>query len=455
MADQREFKIKITVDSAQGVSAAKQQADALTEVKNVATTASREDAAGSATAQKATEKLTDAKKTLKEGIKGVALQIPFIGRFAQAINPVTASVGGVAAAFALWNRRVKEALFTLSGFELPDLSKMDPAKVTVAAEAWKTYSEALKQTVEQYTSVEAASSRAMKAIEDEAGRKKKVAEAQKNLELAQAKTAEERMGIEDRYARFGMAADNATRQAMINEQKKEAAALREDAAAKTRKAGGIKVASEKTDAQNEDDLRAAAEVAQKEIDMRRGRVGDVVEGQGRSFLGNLASPVEMAKFYMRYGLGTTGGEAYNMEHEGIDRAQVAVDRYKNFMRNKDQRSDLRSERSGLLTDSGKQVGQAAGIDSDAGIAQQNLGADMATAAQVADLQSQTRATEALAKNREGERQVLDEIAGAIEAGRGVSAATLRKLQEYRAEQEDIKRRIASLEGSRKSNPPGT
>lgn len=343
-------------------------------------------AAGAATDK--TTKWTASKQQLKAALKGLSLEVPILGRaWAFVSNPITAAIAGIAAGLVIYRKRVEEASHAMARMELPDLSEINPAKISAAAEAYKSYAEALNGVIEKYNAIPAAAQRAVNAITAQAEREKKLVEARKNLELAEAKTPEQRLAIMNRYASFGVETDAKTRQRVIDEQKKEKANLEADARKKAAQAGTIRVATAQTDEQNEGDLKAQADAAKKAIAEARDMRSRIAEVRGQSLWKTLFS-AEGISTLVKYGWshgGKSGEQALADEQSQIETAQVAVDRYNNFMRNKAGREALRDRRGRLITEAGEETGQAAVLGQDIAIAQGELNKDTATNREVARL----------------------------------------------------------------------
>lgn len=375
--------------------AAERAAQQATEEKNYASQAAKEAASSATTYTNAMveqittdEKAFTSKKQLKDMFKQLGHEIPLLGQLGHlALNPIALAVAGITAAFAIFRLRVNEAAHAMARMELPDLSELDPVRIDAAAAALKAYSDALNGVVEKYNAIPAAAQRAIDAINAQAEREKKITEARKNLELAEAKTPEARLAIMNRYASFGVETDAKTRQKVIDEQRIEQVRLENEARQKKSEAAAIKVAPAETDAKNEADLKAQADAGKKAIaesrDMR-GRIQQVRDQSVFSTLTSWEGVSTLFKYMFQHG-NKSGSQAIQDENAQIANAQVAVDRYNNFERSKAGRDALRAKRDQLSTQAGEEAGQAQTLGQDIAAAQVDLGKDTRTNREVARL----------------------------------------------------------------------
>lgn len=339
------------------------------------------------------DKAFASKKQLKDMFKQLGREFPLLGQAGRlALNPIAFAVAGITAAFVIYRKRVEEASHAMARMELPDLSELNPAKISAAAEAYKQYADALNGVIEKYNAIPAAAQRAIAAINTQAEREKKLVEARKNLELAEAKTPEQRLAIMNRYASFGVETDAKTRQRVIDEQKKEKAKLEEDARKKAAQAGTIRIAPAETDADNEDDLKAQAEAAKKaiaEAKEMKNKIGDLSGWRDNMKwsdpFGGLGRQISATWSYFWAHGDKDPAQAMRDEDSQIATAQAAVDRHNNFRRNKANREALRDKRGRLITESGEETGQAAVLGQDIATAQSELNKDTATNREVARL----------------------------------------------------------------------
>ncbi len=91
-------------------------------------------------------------KDAKDGLKGLAFEIPVIGNLLKLLNPYTATVAGIAGATALWRTRVDELTTSLGGVPLPEVSEEYAARwERMAAAAGKIASDVAKIKAEKET----------------------------------------------------------------------------------------------------------------------------------------------------------------------------------------------------------------------------------------------------------------------------------------------------------------
>lgn len=248
-------------------------------------------------------------------------------------NEATVSVVSLAIAWEIWNKRMEEGVKVLSGFQLPDLSE-HVKQLSMAEEAQRKYNEALSATVEAYNSIEAASDRRIKKLQEELKLQKAIAEA------AGASSAQiDQMDIEEGKKE-------------IAEKLKRKADLEKSSGEKRKRAEDIHIASKEEDDANIQDAKAQADAAKKGKEEANQRL-ELIE---RLRSGG-KSPVDIATFFTRYGT-STGTEATAMEMRNIDQANEAIARYQKLITRAPGRDALREQRQKLIEEAGKEQGQA-------------------------------------------------------------------------------------------------
>lgn len=407
---------------------------------------------------KATERTLLSKQQLKEGIKGLAIQFPTVAAAARlALNPITLVVGAIAGAFSLFKYRVDELTRSLAGLEMPDLSESQVGRVRQAADAWKSYNDALQGVLKSYNSVEEASNRTAKRLDAELEQKKKLLAAEKGLELSRLEANKGSMSadayerskleIEDRYARSGLKVDENARQAELAEKARKAANLAASAEAKTREAAGIRVGDEEREGRVLEKSKAAAEAAEKDMKERRERLGQLADYRGGE-MGFARRQAFGFQYRARYDA-IPLNEAEDLERGGIASDQAIIDNYNAQLAKRQQRADLRQRRSTLQAEAGREMGQAMTINSELPGDVAGFARESAVDRSVANTESLTRARGAAVEAQGKVEQLSREIQTAVESGKGVSAATLQKLQEWSRWQREMEQRILSLEGGRR------
>jgi hypothetical protein len=394
----------------------------------------------------ASGKSLSATRQLTAAFRGLGLEFPLLGRLGRlAMNPITLAVLSITSAFRIWHERVRATADALSGLELPELSKLDPGRIHAAAEAWKQYSEALDSVVEKYNAVPAAADRAIAAINAQAAREKKLVEARKELELAQAKTPGERLAIMDRYGAIGVSAEAGTRKQTIAAQYAEKFNLELDARKKLAQAAGIKVAGAGTDTANEADLKAQADTASQNIAKAKAAIKDILDAENNGVISTLTS-LEGLKSVVRnffsHGLATDEA-SLGVEREKIARNKPAVDRLNRFLGAKGGRAELRDRRGRLLGEAGEALGRAGVIGAEIGTAEGELGRDTAANRGVAGMQSLTRTAAALSAADKDRTELADQMAKYAESGRAATADLVARYKALNAEMDTLRQQMAA------------
>lgn len=451
MAD---FKINIVTDASQTIAASQQTAAALGGV----TAATNQ--AGQAMVQTAasTAKATSAKEALKQAAKGIATEFPIVGKVAQlAMNPISAAVAGITAAFSIWNWRMREAENVLAGMRLPD-GVIEVDRITSSAQAWEHYSAALKKTVEDFDSVNNKFAQTLALMDAAQKRADQMADSAAKRDQAKAKAAgatDAQLAVmsADQVAQQ-KARDLANRQQSLNAEVNKAGEQAGEAQHKLGEAMGISVMTETQDNQlgaRYEENKKAAEKAQAEAKARKEQIEKYRAGE----LG-LGEKFAFAKdFYMQYGLSLTGSEAIQLENQNIGQAQTAIDQADDFASRRGERDKRRKRKSDLVSEAA--TGENEAINAfygDLQTKQQNLDADKLAAGLVASNEQLAILYTALANSNQARDQILNQMQDAVSRGTGVAADLFNKQQQVNSDIELLRRRISSLESSRGNNPSG-
>ena len=482
-----EFPVKMTGDASALVAASQQATQALVDTAKVAGKATNEThsemAAGvknvsQAEAEFATKaaadtvKVTVKKAELKHAIQGLKEEFPALARISQmALNPITLVVAGVGAAFGILKYRVDDAVKTLAGAVLPDISAAKVGQVTAMAEAWKTYKEALDGVVKGYNSVTAASERAIKTLEAEAGQVKKLLDAKRELDLANVEADKNNMTpveyerkkleIEARAEDAALGADAATSQKKIDAKRAEAKALREDAAKKLAEAGGIKVGTEEKDAETEAKYEKDANEALAFNKVEQAKIDNMLKLRDGEFgFRDIATKLETRTHVQSLtGRGAWGGqpsaadinEAIATTRQPMEAGSVTIARHDAFLRSKEARGEARKRRGDLVTEAGSQEGKAWVIDQQLGEDESEAGYANNANFQAGGMRQAAKVAGALGKANDKVKEMMDQMLKAAEGGNGISAEMLKRLKEMQAVQAELKREVDHFRGS----PPRT
>lgn len=422
-------------------------------------------------AGKGIEELGLKHQELRAALRGLGQTYPEVARFAElGIHPIGIAVAAAAGAFELFEKRVQAATHVLAGFELPDLSEDRIGHVNAMAAAFAGLADNLRKAADAAHSVNVESARVSKAIEAQTAQAKQLLDAGKESELADleqrkgsmspSEYIQRKLAIEDRYAIAGVAADHEGQKRALAEKGRRGANLEIDAAAKLREAGAIHIASPEDDAATENKLKAEADMARKDMQERRERLGDLAEG---------AAPLEFGKSgffsrvwdrarhvpmrYWNYGL-ASGSTARGIEEHGIFSDQDIINRYHGFLGRKAQRDAEQARRRELIEGAGKEGAEAIGIN-------QGLAGDMAAFRQQASVDWRVAGTHSLAraqgeagKAQEDLKRVGEEISKALEGHKTLSTAIIQKLADTQRQVSTLTIKVQNLQGSQKAYPPG-
>ena len=467
MADEKQFPIKITGDASSLVAASQETNAALQSTKIKLAELTPEQKATTAAMSEGGKAAQDAGKKVEEGGKhaeksavshrdlraaahGLREEFPLLGHIASmAIHPIGLAVAAAASAFAIWKMRVDEAVNALGGFEMPDISDRKIGQVTAMAEAWKSFKEAFEGAVKGYNSVEQAADRAIKRMEHEAELQKKILEARKKLELAwleENKTSmkpadyeKAKLDIEDRFASEGRSDDKKSKEDVVQAERDKSQALLQDAAKKLEEAKGIHVGSKEEDAgitERQEKIKAAAEAEKKDAEERlellaRYRDGLMDAGEKLKFL---------ATYPLRYGEGTPGAQAEDLEKQRVTGADVTIGAANKWLAQSAARDEARKRKFGLTAEAGAEMGQAGVVEAQASEHAAAYAGEADVNRRVAGLESESRMAGAIAKANQEHKQVFEEILKQMGEGHRVSADMLKRLKELEATQRDLMKR---------------
>ena len=274
----------------------------------------------------ATEKTFTSKKQLKDIVKGLAYEFPLLGQAARlALNPLVLLTASIGASFKIMNDRMENATRAFGGFQMPDISEEQIARMDRFGESLGKFSEKLGELAGKGAQIRADLSAVQKIIQLEAGMQKA-------------------FGIET-------GGDKATQAQVLNT---AANALEAAGRAKIAASGTVMgAASEAVELEKMKAMAAAAEKAQSEARARRNRILDFQAGN--------MSLAEKAKFgwdyAMTYGATTPGYSAVAQEDENIARQQDVIDRYARMSRN----AAGRVGRRAAIAAGEKDIADAAGL----------------------------------------------------------------------------------------------
>lgn len=317
-------------------------------------------------------------KEMKDAIKGVSQAFPELGHFAHmALNPITFSVAGITASFLIWKQRVEALTVSLGGIQMPDISEDAIARIersTIALQNQATAADAAKKA---WGDAGAVMARYSAALDAAAANAKKILDAQKNLELSQAKTPSEILDIESRYGAAGVALDAETRNKRIAAMYRQQFQLDQEAKAGFAKAG--KVGSKEEEAAVLADAKAMADAAQKNIAEAKARIAEAYSFQDASFLERFFTmPLLGTKLKLRYGEGFDplkgGTQASELERPNIEGQQRFIDQYKRLL----EAASNRDTRRGIQDEAQKKQAESFTLGNQIAVAAQTASAATAT-----------------------------------------------------------------------------
>lgn len=278
----------------------------------------------------ATDKATVSKRQMREAVKGVAYEFPLLGRAAAlALNPVTASVAGIIAAFRLWKIRVDELSKSLGGIPMTDVSEGIVERLERRAAALKKLAEGAGSLTDAEGKIKEFFADTNAALDAQVEAIKRIGDARNEL----AKSLGLPVSGED--TETARRAEDARIAAM----KKQQADLRAEGRRKLAAAGGV--VGDEQEAGLEQKYAAAAKEAEGELKKARERRMEIADMEGL----HKYDPRRIyydTKFRIRYGYGTTYDQARAMEM-GIESSQQGViDSYGAFKANQADRARKRA-----------------------------------------------------------------------------------------------------------------
>lgn len=277
----------------------------------------------------ATDRAFTSKKQLKDAVRGLSMEFPILGRLASlALNPISLIVAGIAGAFTIWKRRVDELTISLAGFQMPDVTTDQIARIDAGATALGKFAVEMAKLKDS-----------SKQVKDDLA-----------AVLKQIKFLEDLRKASGQETGTTAAEDEALAKEMA------AAALEAKAAGKIAAAGTP--GSSEAEAELGGKYKAAAEEAAKAQATARQRLGDIAEMQDSPWW---RKPYDDARFRMRYGNETTYDEARAMEQGNIGSAQTAIDQYRSFREG----SVARGIKRGMITSADADVAEAARLRGEA------------------------------------------------------------------------------------------
>jgi hypothetical protein len=367
MGDEREFKIKITTSAdASGARQTAAELDKLGGAQQSATKATEEGI-------EATGKATLSHRELHMALAQLGPEFAHLGGMAQYAmhSQVLGPVLGIVGAFALWQHRVEACVAALGGVELPDNIKSQVGQISALATSWNTFNKALMDAATEYGSVDQASKRNLEVLKAEEEQKKKLLEADKKLalsELERQKTSlstaeyeERKAAIEEESAAKATEDDDEARVKKLAAKAHQGAELVKSAKEKMAAAAQIHLGTPEQEGAIDENMKQQAEAAEKSAKERQDRLKDLFEHKDK-----LGNPMEQlareARLIGRYGLlGTAGAgmeDAIAMEKAGGAGEQTVIERYRQRMAGKSARGLAEEERKKLVSDAGKEAGEA-------------------------------------------------------------------------------------------------
>ncbi len=397
-------------------------------------------------------KTAKASTQLKDAFRGLSLQFPLLAQAASMmVNPITASVLAIVAAFALWRKRVDELTRSLAGFELPNIKIDFVGRVTAAANAWREFGLAISQASEHYKSATADSDRLAASIKRQADAQMEILKQQRALDMARLDAQRDSMGegdyavarqaLEDRYGQAGLNIKEIAAQRELSAKYGRRANLILEARRKMGMAGEIRLGSSADDDKTEAELAKQAELAQKDIASRQGYLGMLGEMQSGGFKYWLHQP----KAYYRWGPFTGWEEARRREEGGIADSQAIIGRYNSFRERRAGRDAARARRDSLTSGAASAAVEAFGLD-------MSLPGEEAAMRQESAVRQSGAATDsavgwlgALATTNQQRANLAQQILSQIESGNQTDTRFAQGLLRLSAQQQDILQRIARAE----------
>jgi len=448
MADERNFKILITMDASGAVTSAKQVGKEL------------EDAG-----KKGAEEFASHSQ-LKQGIKGLKHEFPELAHIAHmALHPVTLLTFSAAAAWKIWESRIEETTNALAGLELPQTKALEPGHINAMAEAWHEYGEKLKEAFRGLDNYEKQTERTLKNIDAALARQKELIAAQKGLNEAKdaadkalllknqspADVIRNKVLTETSAHAEEKAAEDEARKKKLDALIQEGLDAEEEAQAKAERADKIHVASKEDDAHTLEEMKARAEAAAEAQKEHREWMQKIADLEGAKVSGKKPAWGDLIKYYLRHGLASFG-EARGVESESIASEQMIIDAYANRRHGQPGRDALQKERGDLFGESAKDTAKAEDIfNYQVPRALSALSLDEAKDKELEAVIRLTAVLHGLADAGEEKKKLDDEIAQQIEhtgskGPKAVQALTdiLNLINELAARQKQIEQQIANL-----------
>jgi hypothetical protein len=399
---------------------------------------------------KKTEWLTGRKRELKEALKGVATQFPELAHVAHlALNPVTLAVSGIVGAFGIWKTRVDGLTQAMAGMQLPNVSPEFASRVAGLSDAWGRYADALIKAREAGNALEKQSARNVAAIDNELKLRLQLIEAEKNLAAAR---GGDKLGTEEKAANQKTAAERAAGQAKLDEGLNTAAELSKRADKRRWEAAGIRVADPAADAEIEAELKKQHDEGQRAKGEASGWIDRIDK-----FRAEERNPYSLTKDWLkfritqRYGYTMTPEEAKALEVENVATAEVPINRYNNWMRDRKKgRARQRAHRDELLAGAAADEGAAWSGMEDYQFGQEQLNKSSSAAAVVNAMAALTRALTERAAGLHAYDELGNKAHQGIKSGRNVQAEiqAIAEQRKYNAAVEayinDLERQIQGL-----------
>jgi len=280
----------------------------------------------------AADQTANSKRQLTDAAKGLAFQFPILGQIGRLVlNPIAASVAGIAAAFGIWNERVTEAIRLQGGIEMPDVSDDQIGRIERAGKA-------LKKLAEDAAGIGKADTQIKNTFDAQIARIDAALEAAKRITAANAEL-NKALGI---AAPAGDEADErAAEELRIAELKKTQADRRAAGENLVKEAGGV--SSEDAEQALADQYKEAAEEAKAAIKEARANKKQIADAQDAGSL-NPLNGIRDAKLYLRYG-GVTHEEAQASEDQIINSQQEILNQYRSFQVNAAARAAARAKKA--------------------------------------------------------------------------------------------------------------
>jgi hypothetical protein len=221
-----------------------------------------------------TEGLTIKHQELRAAVRGLHTEFPELARIAHlALHPIGLAVAAIGGSFAVWKMRTEELQATFANLALPDIKALDVGHINAVTEAWGKYNKALGTAIENAHSVEKDTEKALKSIETRIEATNKLIEAFAGKKQAGASGILEKLGISEQETIDKSIIDKRADNLKLGEKEREIANLGIESVNKRREGAKIRVASAEDDAKTTEALKAAAEIAKKDIDERKQKIG--------------------------------------------------------------------------------------------------------------------------------------------------------------------------------------